>query len=154
MIMREGLNIRGLNTAATLWCSAAVGVLIGGGFIAIAVAGTLTILSTNIMLRSLTKKINLSTLKDEESHLEYRLTLVCSFEDEGHIREEMLKLLSETTIILTSLSSEDLPQINKLEVNADLLLFKKDSVILEQIVKKLCLEKSVSSISWKMLTDI
>src|ERR1700758_885423 len=29
VIMREGLNVRGLNTAATLWCSAAVGVLSG-----------------------------------------------------------------------------------------------------------------------------
>ena len=32
MIFREGLNIRGLNTAATLWCSAAVGLLAGAGF--------------------------------------------------------------------------------------------------------------------------
>jgi putative Mg2+ transporter-C (MgtC) family protein len=30
IIFREGLNVRGLNTAATLWCSAAVGVLAGG----------------------------------------------------------------------------------------------------------------------------
>lgn len=29
VIMREGLNIRGLNTAATLWCSAGIGVLCG-----------------------------------------------------------------------------------------------------------------------------
>jgi putative Mg2+ transporter-C (MgtC) family protein len=29
MIMRDGLHVRGLNTAATLWCSAAVGTLAG-----------------------------------------------------------------------------------------------------------------------------
>src|SRR6202035_5274009 len=29
IIFREGLNVRGLNTAATLWCSAAVGLLAG-----------------------------------------------------------------------------------------------------------------------------
>ncbi len=29
VIMREGMNIRGLNTAATLWCSAGIGVLCG-----------------------------------------------------------------------------------------------------------------------------
>jgi len=27
VIIRHGLNVRGLNTAATLWCSAAVGIL-------------------------------------------------------------------------------------------------------------------------------
>jgi MgtC family len=32
IIFREGLNVRGLNTAATLWCSAAIGVLAGAGW--------------------------------------------------------------------------------------------------------------------------
>jgi putative Mg2+ transporter-C (MgtC) family protein len=32
-IMNEGLTIRGLNTAATLWCSAAVGACSGAGYI-------------------------------------------------------------------------------------------------------------------------
>src|SRR6516165_4844399 len=32
LIFREGLSVRGLNTAATLWCSAAIGVLAGAGF--------------------------------------------------------------------------------------------------------------------------
>src|SRR6516164_5942263 len=32
LIFREGLSVRGLNTAATLWCSAAVGVLAGAGY--------------------------------------------------------------------------------------------------------------------------
>jgi len=31
VIFKEGLNVRGLNTAATLWCSAAVGLLAGTG---------------------------------------------------------------------------------------------------------------------------
>src|ERR1700761_2876399 len=34
IIVREGFNITGLNTAATLWCSAAVGVLAGEGLAA------------------------------------------------------------------------------------------------------------------------
>ena len=29
VILREGFNVRGMNTAATLWCSAAVGTLAG-----------------------------------------------------------------------------------------------------------------------------
>src|SRR5271154_5826230 len=32
VIIREGFNVRGMNTAATLWCSAAVGSLAGAGF--------------------------------------------------------------------------------------------------------------------------
>src|ERR1700760_3005904 len=33
LIFREGLSVRGLNTAATLWCSAAIGVAAGVGFL-------------------------------------------------------------------------------------------------------------------------
>src|SRR5262245_50173167 len=33
VILREGFNVRGMNTAATLWCSAAVGTLAGAGLL-------------------------------------------------------------------------------------------------------------------------
>jgi putative Mg2+ transporter-C (MgtC) family protein len=32
VLMRTGLTVHGLNTASTIWCSAAVGVLAGSGF--------------------------------------------------------------------------------------------------------------------------
>jgi len=38
-IMKEGLNVRGLNTAATLWCSAAVGAAAGAGLVAFGMLG-------------------------------------------------------------------------------------------------------------------
>src|SRR5262245_28626480 len=38
VILRDGLNIRGLNTAATLWCAAAAGAMAGSGFPVPAVA--------------------------------------------------------------------------------------------------------------------
>ncbi|MEJ2379453.1 MAG: MgtC/SapB family protein, partial [Pseudolabrys sp.] len=58
VILREGVNVHGLNTAATLWCSAMVGTLIGGnhwpeGF----VAATFVIV-TNLFLRPLVRQLN------------------------------------------------------------------------------------------------
>src|SRR5690606_37317383 len=53
IIFKEGFNVRGLNTAATLWCSAAVGVMCGAGFYAHAVSATLFIISVNLLLRPL-----------------------------------------------------------------------------------------------------
>src|ERR1700693_4318973 len=32
VILRDGVSVRGINTAATIWCSAAVGVLAGAGY--------------------------------------------------------------------------------------------------------------------------
>src|SRR6202453_409200 len=44
VILREGFNVHGLNTAATLWCSAAVGVLAAGGHFLFALIATGAIL--------------------------------------------------------------------------------------------------------------
>src|SRR5947208_12070583 len=51
VIIREGLTVRGLNTAATLWCSAAVGALAGAGLYQPAVVGAVVVLAVNIALR-------------------------------------------------------------------------------------------------------
>jgi putative Mg2+ transporter-C (MgtC) family protein len=53
VIMKEGTNIRGLNTAATLWCSAAVGACAGADLVAQAVLLTVFVLAGNTMLRPL-----------------------------------------------------------------------------------------------------
>ncbi|MCX3880469.1 MgtC family protein, partial [Stenotrophomonas maltophilia] len=47
VIMRDGMNVRGLNTAATLWCSAGIGVLCGLGQFWDATAAKLLILCAN-----------------------------------------------------------------------------------------------------------
>ncbi|MBV9491913.1 MAG: MgtC/SapB family protein, partial [Verrucomicrobia bacterium] len=50
VLMRTGLTVHGLNTATTIWCSAAVGVLTGAGAYAEAYVGTFFVLVINIAL--------------------------------------------------------------------------------------------------------
>ena len=52
VILCDGLNVRGLNTAATLWCSAAVGALAGAGMFTVALAGTVLVVVVNGALRA------------------------------------------------------------------------------------------------------
>ncbi|MDE3059537.1 MAG: MgtC/SapB family protein [Pseudomonadota bacterium] len=51
VIMKEGASIKGIATAATLWCSAAIGMFAGAGFAAPAIACTVFIVATNLVLR-------------------------------------------------------------------------------------------------------
>jgi len=51
MIMRDGLHVRGLNTAATLWCSAAIGTLVGAGERAMPALAAGTVVVANVVLR-------------------------------------------------------------------------------------------------------
>ena len=59
VIIRDGLNVRGLDTAATLWCTAAIGVLTSQGLIIHAVIRTAIILLVNIALRNIVRKLQL-----------------------------------------------------------------------------------------------
>src|SRR6201747_3284265 len=56
-IMKEGMNVRGLNTAATLWASAAVGCCAGADLLAQAAALTVFVLAANTLLRPLVNAI-------------------------------------------------------------------------------------------------
>jgi putative Mg2+ transporter-C (MgtC) family protein len=50
VILHRGADVRGLNTAATMWCSSAVGVLAGSGLLVLAVGVAALVLFTNILL--------------------------------------------------------------------------------------------------------
>ena len=65
VIMKEGMDVRGLNTAATLWASAAVGSCAGADMIAQAVALTVFVLAGNTLLRPLVNAINRIPLDEQ-----------------------------------------------------------------------------------------
>lgn len=50
IIFKEGSNVHGLTTAATVWCSAAVGSMAAAGFVAETWLATLAIVLVNITL--------------------------------------------------------------------------------------------------------
>src|SRR6202012_1215168 len=70
VIMKEGTNVRGLNAAATLWGSAAVGCCAGADLAAQAVALTAFVLAGNTLLRPLINAINRSPLDERATELD------------------------------------------------------------------------------------
>src|SRR5579872_5205134 len=58
VIMKQGMDVRGLNTAATLWASAAVGSCAGADLVAQAAALTVFGIAGNSLLRTLVNAIN------------------------------------------------------------------------------------------------
>ena len=65
VIMREEGNVRGINTAATLWGSGAVGALAGADLILEAALATLFVLAANTLLRPMVGLINSQPLDTE-----------------------------------------------------------------------------------------
>lgn len=58
VIFRDGLNVHGINTAATLWCSAAIGMIAGAGAYRVAFVAASIISVVNLLLRPIVKRIS------------------------------------------------------------------------------------------------
>ena len=90
VIFKEGLNVRGLNTAATLWCSAALGVLAGIGAVAHAALMALLVVAVNLFLRSVVGLINRRPALPGGGGLGepvcYAVTVVCRGTEEARVR--------------------------------------------------------------------
>ena len=151
VILKEGFTIRGLNTAATLWCTAAIGTLVGLGRTGFAFLGTLAVLSAHLLLRPLANRINRTPLQPAEEIVLYLFECICRASDEGQIRALLLQNISSTALLLSSLHSEDEESMNRVKVKARLKSVGRKDELLERIVTRLSLEPSVTSIRWEIV---
>lgn len=92
-IMRDsaGSSIRGLNTAATLWSSAAVGACAGADLIAEAALGTVFIIAANSALRGLERTISRQPLDTLQQDLRHVVHLIADNQD----RERALGIFTD-----------------------------------------------------------
>jgi putative Mg2+ transporter-C (MgtC) family protein len=150
VIMREGLSIRGLNTAATLWCSAAVGSLCGLGFLREAAIGAAGVVTANVLLRPLARKIDRQPGQVIEEETEYVLRLTCRNEDEAKIRALLMTQLHALPLALRALHSRDENSGGKVEVRAILVSPERQNAMLENIVQRLSVEPGITAVSWEV----
>ena len=150
VILREGVNVHGLNTAATLWCSAMVGSLAGAGLLGPSVLAAAFVIATNLLLRPLVRRLNdrLMTSSNVETH--YTVEIACRATEEAHMRSLLLRELSQAGLGLRRLESQDIPDTSKVTVTAQALAAKRNDAALEQIVGRLSLEPNVSAATWQI----
>ena len=153
VIMREGLNVRGLNTAATLWCSAAVGVLTGLGLLWEASLGAVVVLCANIFLRAVAQRIDRLGIMGGVVERRYAIYITCTLAEEVQVRAFLVHSISEMKFSLRSLLSEDLEEKGFVQVTANLLVPVEKQFRLEKIVSRASLEKGVSAVSWEVIND-
>ena len=153
VIIRDGLGIRGLNTAATLWCAAAVGSLPGAGFFLFAAVGSIAIVLANLILRALARRVDQRTGMAAETETTYEFRAVCRASDEAHVRALLVQALAGSAFILRGLSSQDIyggDGSGRVQVDALLTCLGADQPRLEQAVSRLSLEQGVSAVSWRV----
>lgn len=152
VILKDGASIRGLNTAATLWCTAAIGAFCGLGYILEPVIGTGFIIAVHLLLRPLSVKLRkISTISNtdtEEYH--YRFTVYCKEAVENHMRVLFVQYIGNNeNLMLGSLSSSDTANSLTL-IEAEIFSLTRQDSAMEKIASFLTLESGVASIKWEI----
>jgi putative Mg2+ transporter-C (MgtC) family protein len=154
VILKDGFSIRGLNTAATLWCTAAIGTLAGLGYTTLSFLGTMGILAANLLLRPLAQRINRTPVQAPEEIVLYLFECICRTSDEAQIRALLLQNIARTPLVLYALHSEDEEGANRVKVRAQVNSTGRNDEFLEQIVTRLSLEPGVTTIRWEIASAL
>lgn len=147
-IMKDGGSVRGLNTAATLWCSAAVGACAGGGEMldAVFVAGLLV--AINSALRPLSRYIDRRSLAMLDTHVLYRLRLFCDQEHQTEAEYQVTRTIAARSLVLRELRAEEMEDTHKSIIQAILESPAHDSSLLNATAAELRTIPWVQSVEW------
>lgn len=150
VILREGINVRGLNTAATLWCSAMVGTFAGAGQLVASTVAAVFVVSTNLFLRPIVQLINKQPLGAVEVETHYAVEVRCHGQEEAHVRALLLQAASSEGLGLRRLTSENLEDSPQVSVSALLVSATRHDAALEQIIGRVSLEPFVTAVHWQV----
>jgi putative Mg2+ transporter-C (MgtC) family protein len=152
VILREGLTVRGLNSAATIWCSGAVGCLCGAGFPLAGLVGTLGLLLVHLGLRPLA--LYLEARREVATNLEtyYRLRVECTPENDTVVRSILLRHVGDyKRMSLKALATAEVDH-QWTAVTADIFSLDRNDHALEELVARVGIEPQIKSIRWERTT--
>jgi putative Mg2+ transporter-C (MgtC) family protein len=152
VIMKEGMNVRGLNTAATLWCSAAVGACAGTDMAAEAASLTVFVLAGNTLLRPLVNAINRFPMDEGGIEATYVVTVVT---DPGHAPALRDVLVDHLELMRYPVADvEIVPQgEGQVEIRASLVSSGAAGTDLDSIVAHLARAHDARHVSWGVQTQ-
>ncbi len=144
VIIKDGKMVKGLTTSATLWCAAAIGILTSAGLLFEAAVGTLLILFTNIVLRTINSKIN--RLSGNLDYMLYSFSIVCEERVEDDILKSIKKIAENNKSTIKSINNNETENGN-IRMDIDILVDYKNDTLANEIMQKLTNKKDVISIS-------
>lgn len=146
-IMKEGANISGLNTAATLWGSAAVGCCAGAKMLPEAVLAALFVLAANTLLRPVVNRINRRPLQEAYSEATYVVYVICQRELQADVHERMVDLLESADYPVRAVDQQAFGQ-TEVEIEATLYATAVDADELDNVMAELMSEPGVQQAFW------
>jgi putative Mg2+ transporter-C (MgtC) family protein len=147
-IMKDGGSVRGLNTAATLWCSAAVGACAGAGEMLDAVFVAVLLIAINSVLRPLSRFIDRRSLAVLDTHTVYRLRLSCESEHQKEAEYQITRAVAERSLVLREIRAEKVEERDNAIIQAILESPTQDASVLNALVDELRAFPWTQSVEW------
>ncbi len=153
IIFRDGFNIHGLNTAATLWCSAGIGMMAGAGAWDLALLLTGMVVFVNLGLRPLVKWLKRHTRAGVPLSRGYRVIVTVAEAEEALARSLMLRTLTIGGLHLSEIGLGPGEDGRGLDVSATVTAEGVGEVGLEQAVQRLAAEPGLLRVRWQSLDE-
>lgn len=144
VIIKDNKSVKGLTTAATLWCAAAIGILCAANLLFEAGVGTLIVLFTNIVLRTINSKIN--ALSGNINYNLYTFTIVCEESAEKEVLKAIKNVAKKHESLINNIETNEIENGN-IKIELSLIDNSNNDSVSNDIMQSLAGRKDLSSIS-------
>ena len=147
VIIKDNKNnkVRGLTTAATLWCDASIGMLCAGGFIREAIVASMVVLFANVILRYVNSFIN---NRVEGRNILEKFTVELSTTKNNDILSYMTDFIDKVDYL-----DIDNYKVNKSNLILDILVKKSDVLKFDKFINKIVTTYSISNYKVKKVSE-
>lgn len=145
------MNVRGLNTAATLWCSAAVGACAGANMVAEATLVSIFVIAGNTLLRPLVNAINRIPLNERALEATYEVVVTTQPGSLAATRDTLIDYLEAAQYPVSDVTTIERGE-DTVEVIAKLISTAIERKELDHVVERLERLPAVSHATWESST--
>lgn len=149
VIIKDSKNskVRGLTTAATLWCDASIGVLCAGGFLLEAIVASSVVLFANVILRYINSFVN--GIVEERTILEtYSVIFNINNDKVELLKEYVIGFINKCDYLET-----DSYEVSKGKFQLDVITRKSDLLKLDKFINKVVSEYNISNYEFKKISE-
>ena len=149
VIIKDDKNskVRGLTTAATLWCDASIGVLCAGGFIKEAIVASIVVLFANIILRHINVLIN-SKVEEKTIMETFSVSFNAGVDNVDKVREYVVNFIDKCDYIDT-----ESYEVNNGKLRIDVDVRKSDLLKLDKFIHKVVADFKINNYEFKKVAE-
>ncbi|CAJ49416.1 MgtC/SapB family protein [Bordetella avium] len=150
-IMREGGSIRGLNTAATLWGSAAIGACAGASMMFEAIMAALFVLAANTLLRPVVSYVNRQPVEPHQTEVSTVIHLITGVGQQQQALARLEEVLEAEQLPLSELKIDQFGDAD-VEIEATLAEASIQDKDLDRVAAILAASPAIRQAFWSANT--